>query len=420
MIQCHCCHANNEETARFCANCGESFSQNLPQTTVQYAPPSQYTPVPPPAPSSPPAAPYPSQQVYPPPPPPPAMAPHPSQQAYPPPPPQAPIYAAPPPQKTKRFPVALVIILVLVLLVATVYILFFRQKPMLNAFDQQQTLTQAFVHAGKTLEIEEAIMKLTNMSQQGALPTPQNTISESTPAPEIAEPTEPVLSDQDATAQAEQDLLLKAMVTATAGFEQTQQANLADQEAERARIAKLIPEEERWRLDTATKIDDVPQSIEETYVKNNKTEAVLLADNLKNFMLTITYQNHEAILWEENWDIGFWFRSKNDVDRYRLLVTVPNYYELAYLAGIGNPWTTIKGWKAMVPSINYKDGGENTLVFIAEGSTGKLYVNGDFVTDFSLRSSQKSGSIYAWIDFRSAYRSGNSMIMKDIHIWNLD
>lgn len=423
MNICHQCQAENEAIARFCANCGATLQPAPPQ---HQAPPTTATsqaafqapkyPPPPPPPGSDPQSPPPPQNIPPVQPQAPQSQWHP-QQTYPPPPPHHPTPKKPPKKKMNGFVLAIIILLPLIIIGLILFFFLSQRNVALNKIGQAQTLTSSYGFAESTLEQERMNAVLTLSSQVQATNTPAP-LPENTPTLENT-PEVPTI-DHEATAKVEQELLLQAMVTATAGFEQTQQAVLAQEEANRIYIENLIPEDERFRLETAKKLTNVPERIEETYTYKSEPEGILLVNNIKNFMVTVTFINHETRNPNETWDIGFWYRIQSGGNGFRTFVTVPNYYEAAYLLGTGHDWITVKGWEQTIPAVDKRAEGKNNLVIVAVEEVGKLYINGEFIASFHIGSTKTSGGLYVWKDYRSSAYTGDTMIFEDIHVWDLD
>lgn len=451
MLICNQCSEVLEDNARFCPSCGAGVSQ----------PPSpQHTP-PPPPPHAQTSIDHPQTPIQAPqnPPIPQPTSSQPPWQAPPPPPPTT-LAPQPPKKKGSGGIIALAVIIPILLIGLGLFFLLSRKSSEPSEAELANTLTVAYNYAAATVTQSHMDSVLTLKSQVDSLPSatppPPTATLEPTQDLEATDQANQAVLDQEATAKAaldqeatakaaqdieatnqaaqeatnqaaqeatakaEQELLLQAMLTATAGIQQTQQAVIATEEAERLRIANLIPEDERWRLETAKKLTDVPETIEEAYRYHYETEGVMLVNNIKNFMITATFMNHETRNPNETWNIGFWFRMQSGGNRFRMLVTVPNYYELAYILGYGHPWTIVKGWENTIPAVDKRSEGKNTLVIIAQEESGKLYINGEFITDLQLGTTRTAGGLYAWIDYRHSYYDGDAMKIEDIHVWNLD
>ncbi len=91
-----------------------------------------------------------------------------------------------------------------------------------------------------------------------------------------------------------------------------------DPAAEEEVIAELIPEKIRHLLDGATKVETETYQ-EETYYTDEWLETVLVAEDIKNFVITVTFDNPYYIRTNDYWEMGFLFRSKAANDQFRLL-----------------------------------------------------------------------------------------------------
>lgn len=212
----------------------------------------------------------------------------------------------------------------------------------------------------------------------------------------------------------------QARKTATAEAERERsQAQTATMQAEEE-VARLIPEAERWRLVDATKLTYVDEYYETTYVYDRWLETAWIADDLKNFILTVTFENPSDVIPGENWDLGILFRSKGGNDQFRIYTTTPDYWELAYVGGSVYDWKIVRGIMGEIRALNRESGGSNTLTLVSDGDTGAFYINGVHIADLDLRSRPNYGYVMAWYDYRSKQRDGQTLIFKDIHIWDLD
>jgi hypothetical protein len=224
-----------------------------------------------------------------------------------------------------------------------------------------------------------------------------------------------------ATANAQATKTQQARKTATAEAEIARsQARTATKQAEEEEIARLIPEAERWRLEYATKLTDVNEYYETPYVYDRWLETAWIADGLKNFILTVTFENPPDVIAGEHWDLGILFRSKGGNDQFRIYTTTPDYWELAYVGGTVYDWKIVRGIKGEIHALNRGSGESNTLTLVSDGDSGAFYINGVHIADLDLRSRPNYGYVMAWYDYRSRQRDGQTLIFKDIHIWDLD
>jgi hypothetical protein len=241
----------------------------------------------------------------------------------------------------------------------------------------------------------------------------------STPEPFTGSPSDQnadIAAQQTASAIAQEEADAQAALTQEAlNAEQTAMAQAADEEV----ILELIPEKIRYLLDGATKVETETYQ-EETYYTDEWLETVLVAENIKNFVLTATFDNPYYIRTNDYWEMGILFRSKAANDQLRLFVTVPNYWELSYVGGEGSYWSTVKGWRSTIQALDRSEGGSNTITLVSDGQYGSFYINGVFISDLDLSSRPNYGTLSLWIDYNTKTRDGEKIIFRDIHLWNLD
>lgn len=370
MLKCHQCQTILEEGSQFCANCGAKVSQANPPATPMYG--SSYPPAPP----------LPGRMQQPG-----------TQASWQNTPYNAP-YATPPTQPTPRksplVPIIIVVAILLVFLIAAVIFFVLRSQSLrLKTLIIEQTATAEQLHHNQTAT-QEAIADKTSQTEAAAsIPTQVPSSQEASPIAPTPVPT------------------------------QTPETPAVDY-AEEARILALIPEDEQWRLTDAKKVEDVSTSQESIYRYDEWLETVWIADSLRSFVLTVTFENPEELRWGEHWDLGILFRHKGGNDQFRIFTTTPDYWELAYVGGTVYNWSVIRGIKGKIPSLNLEPGGKNTIVLIADGDTGAYYINGKLIYNLDLRSRPGSGGIMAWFDYNSKLRDGEKTFFSDIHLWSLD
>ncbi len=376
MLRCHQCHSTLEDGSQFCANCGAKVRLDTPPSDPNYG--NSYRPIPPQQVSPQPTSPQPAHQRPP--------SPHSSpQNAW-----QNAPYSAPPayqaPRKSPLIPIIIsVAALLLIITAAVIFFVLRSQNIRLKMLVIEQTATAAQLGRNQA-ETQEAITETARQTEQSPteVVAPLPTQAPPTPAPTPV-PTEP-----------------------TPDY------------AEQAKILALIPEDEQWRLQGATKVEDVLTHQESIYRYDDWLETVWIADSLKNFVLTVTFENPEELRWGEHWDLGILFRHKGGNDQFRIYTTTPDYWELAYVGGSVYNWSVIRGIQGKIAALNLEAGGKNTIVLIADGDSGAYYINGKLIYNLDLRSRPGSGSILAWFDYNAKLRDGEKIFFSDIHLWSLD
>lgn len=385
MYICPQCHTEFSEEQTFCTNCGAKMSQSSDHP-FQQVPDTHAQAMPPPAQEG---AYYQQAQPY----------------SYPP--PAYPSYT--PPKKRNTLLLAIIIPVVLLLVVGFI-ILLVRNSKMKG---QTASLAQTATALQSEIEIGGRVDEIRQQTQSAS----QNVFA--TPEPFGGSP-----SDQNADIAAQETANAIAQEEADAQAALTQEALDAEQTAmdpaaEEEVIAELIPEKIRHLLDGATKVETETYQ-EETYYTDEWLETVLVAEDIKNFVITVTFDNPYYIRTNDYWEMGFLFRSKAANDQFRLFVTVPDYWELSYVGGEGSYWSTVKGWWSTLHSLDRSEGGSNTITLVSNGQYGSFYLNGVFISDLDLSSRPNYGTLSLWIDYNTKTRDGEKIIFRDIHLWNLD
>lgn len=389
MNICHQCHAENAARSRFCSNCGATLQQAPPQHQAPPGPPPNQATV--------------QTPNYPPPPPPP---PPPYNQVH-------PAYHSQPPYKPEKKKsgviIAIIIIISLCLLVSVGTVLYLSKNwkkikvmktpisLIIENDDDIDPITEG-------LDLEDTSDVIAEVFEVEDTPTP---------APSI---------DYAQTSTSEADIAATSQAEAAA-TEMAEGQNLnatATAEAEQALINALIPNEEQWRLEYAEKLTLVPPDRTETYTFDNYLTTTDIAEDLENFILTVTFVNPPKVKVSEHWELGLIFRSSGANNQFRLAVTTPDYWELIYVGPTHWDWKIIKSWKSTIRALDLSEGGSNTFVLVANGDNGAFYINGTFISNLDLRSRQFSGGVSAWFDYRTSQRDGDPVEFKDIHIWSLD
>ena len=376
MYICPQCHTEFSEEQTFCTNCGAKMSQQSDQPFQQAS--DAYTQ------SMPPSAPESGYYQQP------------QTQPYSYPPPAYPSYAPPKKRNTLLFAIVIAVVVILLVVVVILLVRNSKIKGQTDSLAQTATALQAAIeNGGHVLEVP------------------------STPEPFIGSPSDQnadIAAQQTASAIAQEEADAQAALTQEAlNAEQTAMAQAADEEV----ILELIPEKIRYLLDGATKVETETYQ-EETYYTDDWLETVLVAENIKNFVLTATFDNPYYIRTNDYWEMGILFRSKAANDQLRLFVTVPNYWELSYVGGEGSYWSTVKGWRSTIQALDRSEGGSNTITLISDGQYGSFYINGVFISDLDLSSRPNYGTLSLWIDYNTKTRDGEKIIFRDIHLWNLD
>ena len=376
MYICPQCHTEFSEEQTFCTNCGAKMSQQSDQPFQQAS--DAYTQ------SMPPSAPEGGYYQQP------------QAQPYSYPSPAYPSYAPPKKRNTLLFAIVIAVVVILLVVVVILLVRNSKIKGQTDSLAQTATALQAAIeNGGHVLEVP------------------------STPEPFIGSPSDQnadIAAQQTASAIAQEEADAQAALTQEAlNAEQTAMAQAADEEV----ILELIPEKIRYLLDGATKVETETYQ-EETYYTDEWLETVLVAENIKNFVLTATFDNPYYIRTNDYWEMGILFRSKAANDQLRLFVTVPNYWELSYVGGEGSYWSTVKGWRSTIQALDRSEGGSNTITLVSDGQYGSFYINGVFISDLDLSSRPNYGTLSLWIDYNTKTRDGEKIIFRDIHLWNLD
>lgn len=376
MYICPQCHTEFSEEQTFCTNCGAKMSQQSDQPFQQAS--DAYTQ------SMPPSAPEGGYYQQP------------QAQPYSYPSPAYPSYAPPKKRNTLLFAIVIAVVVILLVVVVILLVRNSKIKGQTDSLAQTATALQAAIeNGGHVLEVP------------------------STPEPFIGSPSDQnadIAAQQTASAIAQEEADAQAALTQEAlNAEQTAMAQAADEEV----ILEHIPEKIRYLLDGATKVETETYQ-EETYYTDEWLETVLVAENIKNFVLTATFDNPYYIRTNDYWEMGILFRSKAANDQLRLFVTVPNYWELSYVGGEGSYWSTVKGWRSTIQALDRSEGGSNTITLVSDGQYGSFYINGVFISDLDLSSRPNYGTLSLWIDYNTKTRDGEKIIFRDIHLWNLD
>ena len=376
MYICPQCHTEFSSEQTFCTNCGAKMSQQSDQPFQQAS--DAYTQ------SMPPSAPEGGYYQQP------------QAQPYSYPSPAYPSYAPPKKRNTLLFAIVIAVVVILLVVVVILLVRNSKIKGQTDSLAQTATALQAAIeNGGHVLEVP------------------------STPEPFIGSPSDQnadIAAQQTASAIAQEEADAQAALTQEAlNAEQTAMAQAADEEV----ILEHIPEKIRYLLDGATKVETETYQ-EETYYTDEWLETVLVAENIKNFVLTATFDNPYYIRTNDYWEMGILFRSKAANDQLRLFVTVPNYWELSYVGGEGSYWSTVKGWRSTIQALDRSEGGSNTITLVSDGQYGSFYINGVFISDLDLSSRPNYGTLSLWIDYNTKTRDGEKIIFRDIHLWNLD
>lgn len=404
MNKCPNCNAEITTAHTFCTTCGAKIPEAASQ--IQHPPSFYSTPAPAPAPA-PTHMPAPAPQT----------APYPQK-------PYAPVSYSPqtpPKPKSKLWLYILIGVLILALIGGFIFLLLRSRK----IEEQAVSLAQTSTAVQSELEIEANLRAMKQKTLEAAqvqtqLPEPTPTIDPAINEAIFAEQTATALAIEAQNAQMQATQTQEAYsIQQTSEALSARQTRTAAQAAEEQAILNLIPEEERWRLDSATKVTTNTYQ-EEVYVTDGWLEDVRIAENLKNFVLTATFDNPANIRTNDYWEMGILFRSKAANDQLRLFVTVPDYWELSYVGGSGGYWSTVRGWRKKIDALDMSEGGSNTITLISNGQTGAFYVNGVFIDTLDLSSRPNYGGINLWIDYNTKSRDGEKTIFRDIHIWDLD
>jgi|GEM_PF-5678906 len=386
MNICPQCHTEISSEQAFCSSCGAKLAQPS-HPSFQQAPvaPAQTNPS-----SAQEGSYYPQNQAqpygYPP-------------TAYP---------AYKPPKKSKLWILAIIIPVVLLLVAGVVFLVLINRtiKGGTDALAQTATAIYSEIEMQGTEQVRQ--QTLSASQNVAATPEPVGVDSPDQNADFAAQETATALAQEEADAQA-------ALTQEAFNAEQTAMAQAADEEV----ILEFIPEKIRWYLDGATKVETETYQ-EETYYDDEWLEDVWVADNIKNFVLTATFDNPNLIRTNDYWEMGILFRSKAANDQLRLFVTVPNYWELSYVGGEGAYWSTVKGWTSTIQALDRSEGGSNTITLVSDGQSGSFYINGVFISDLDLSSRPNYGSISLWLEYNTKTRDGEKVYFRDIHLWNLD
>ncbi len=229
---------------------------------------------------------------------------------------------------------------------------------------------------------------------------------------------------QEVIAAQTQAVLNQEALEAQRQATQTQEAYYAEQTAiakvaEEQAVLALLPEDVRPLVENATKVD-TPTYQEEVYVHDDWLEDVWVAGDIKNFVLTATFDNPIDVRVNDYWEMGILFRSKAANDQLRLFVKVPKYWELSYVGGSGGYWSTVRSWTATINALDLSEGGSNTITLVSKGHKGSFYINGVFISDLDLSSRANYGNISLWLEYNTIIRDKEKTIFRDIHLWDLD
>ena len=146
-------------------------------------------------------------------------------------------------------------------------------------------------------------------------------------------------------------------------------------------------------------------------------ERALAAGSPSDFIAVATFTNPNAGS-AGRWDYGFTFRGSGP-DSYHGVYVGSNREWNHFLRG-GRSGAS-SGRSGRVLNLNTREGAQNTLMLVAVGETGLLYVNGEPVRELDLREGAPHGSVGIASGFFDGGRlPGQQTLYNDFRVWSLD
>ncbi len=322
--------------------------------------------------------------------------------------PQAAYQPPAPKKKSNVWLIVVIAVVAVICIVSTILLISYIRKIKGKSTDLLQTATaihsalETDIHGQENIwQTEEALLTTINDPARTATAFAQEIESAQTQAVRTQE----ALEAQTQATQTQEAYYIEQTASAQAAQEQS--------------VLALLPEDVRPLVENATKVD-APTYLEEVYIHDKWLETVWVAGDIKNFVLTVTFDNPIDVRVNDYWEMGILFRSKAANDQLRLFVEVPKYWELSYVGGSGGYWSTVRSWTATINALDLSEGGSNTITLISKGHKGSFYINGVFISDLDLSSRANYGDISLWIEYNTMVRNNEKTIFRDIHLWDLD
>lgn len=147
---------------------------------------------------------------------------------------------------------------------------------------------------------------------------------------------------------------------------------------------------------------------------NNTVEWYVVSISVADFVMEARFFNPDA----PKWDYGFAFRRGGTNNQFRFWIRSDKHWYLTYTTGNMADKKNVADGK--VPNLNTGAGKSNLVRIVADGETGMLMVNGEWVARFSLADRTGPGGIYIATGFsRGDETKGQLTHYEEFTIWDL-
>jgi pSer/pThr/pTyr-binding forkhead associated (FHA) protein len=276
----------------------------------------------------------------------------------------------PQPQRKKKFPVWVVILLIgLVVVCLGVIFLGGGGLFLLNLFNAPERQTAA---AGTQIAVE---------TQSAAVQHTQLAITEAPQRTATAE-AENIMA---ATAQAQTQSAVQT-ATAQAAWEEAQRTSTAQAEAT-AQAASQV-----WAFIQGNMIPEMlvygPESGVIVQADDNGVDGFFTDVNLLNAVVTVDFYPPYSPD-ESEWDFGIFFRDLGSNDEYRVVIDSTGEYSINDRLGDENNYLS----EGTITNLGLGPNEANNLVLLINGDRAVLFVNGVFVVEFDISRRMEAGEI---------------------------